>query len=520
MAVEKGKKIKLKQDQDQKVDAYDENESWITSSVFVHTSKGLFPISVLKAAERKKKKATSKQLKEETAFLGQNDLVPYPFEASTLLELKDNCAFFDRCVKQIANDVMGQGWKLELREGKKDAPKEKERILAFIESCGGDRDETFEETLERGIIDWGYIGWWGWEVGRATEGSNKGEVNGLWHVPAQTFYVHKSHKKYCQKRGSDEAWFKRFSLEEEITLKEGKPVDEEKLKEIKDMDEKEKPVLANELIYYKNYYPQSEYYGAPNILPSIGAVMGLIGVRDYNLAFFENYGIPAALIILKGRWDEETAKQISDFIDVELKGSEQSHKTFCIHPPKDGEFEYIKLGIEIKEGSFKLYQKSLRDEILLDYSMPPYRIGVAEIGALGGTTTQEASKNYAQGVIAPLEEVVERLVTKKLFMEGLKAESYLFRLNEIDLRDLDAEAARDTIYFGLGARTSNQILKRQGKESYPEGNQYFVSSTFLPVGEETVEKKAAVIEAIKMIVKGQPKLAIEIMKIAKREAKK
>jgi len=515
MPVDKKKETKVKQDQEQKVDTYDENENWITSSAFIYTSKGLFPISVLKAAERKKKKATSTQLKEETSFLSQNDLVPYPFEARTLLELKDNCAFFDRCVKQIAKDVVGQGWRLELREGKKEAPKEKESILAFIENCGGDRDETFEETLERGVIDWGYIGWWGWEVSR----DDKDIVNGLWHVPAQTFYLHKSHKKYCQKRGQDEAWFKRFGLEEQITLKDGKAVGEEKLREIKEMDEKKRPMLANELIYYKNYYPQSEYYGAPNILPSIGAVMGLIGVRDYNLAFFENYGIPAALIVLKGKWNQETAKQISDFIDVELKGSEQSHKTFCIHPPKDGEFEYIKLGIEVKEGSFKIYQKSLRDEILLDYSMPPYRIGVAEVGALGGSTAPEATKNYAQGVIAPLEEVVERLVTKKLFVQGLKAESYLFCLNEIDLRDLDAEAARDAIYFGLGARTSNQILKRQGKEPYAEGNQYYVSSTYLPAGEETIEKRAAILEAFKMILKGQPKVALDIVKLAKREAK-
>lgn len=500
------------------VEMMEEDESWVAGAAYVLTNKGMFPISVLKANEKKKATAKSKQLKEEDAWLSQQELVPHPFEVATLLELKDNCSYFDSCVKQIAKDVMGQGWRLELKEGKKESPAEKKQIMDFIENSGGDRDETFEETLERGLIDWGLIGWWGWEVSR----DNKGLVNGLWHVPAQTFYVHKDKDKYCQKRSQKEAWFKRFGLEDEINLKDGKFVGEEKLKEMneKDYDEKEKVVLANELIYYKNYYPQSEYYGAPNILPSIGAVLGLIGVRDYNLAFFENYGIPAALIVLKGRWSKDTAKQISDFIDVELKGSEQAHKTFCIHPNKDSTFEYIKLGIEIKEGSFKLYRKGLQEEILVVYKMPPYRIGVAEVGALGGSTAGESTKIYAQSVITPLEEVVEYLVTKKLFQEGLKADSYEFQLNELNLQDLDAEAARDAIYFGIGARTSNQILKSHGKEGYPEGNQYFVSSTFVPVGEEPMEKKAAIIEALKMIIKGQPKLALEIMKIAKREAKK
>ncbi|GAG58162.1 unnamed protein product, partial [marine sediment metagenome] len=38
-------------------DEYD--ESWVTTAAYVYTTKGLFPISVLKAAERKEEKAKS-----------------------------------------------------------------------------------------------------------------------------------------------------------------------------------------------------------------------------------------------------------------------------------------------------------------------------------------------------------------------------------------------------------------------------------------------------------------------------
>ena len=500
-AIKKDKQPKPKDD-------YDENESWVENSTFIYTSKGLFPVSVLKAAEKKEEKAKSTQLKEEQNWLEQNGLMPFPFEASNLLQLKDNCSYFDACVKQIAKDVVGQGWRLELREGKKEAPKEKECILKFIETSGGDRDETFEQTLERGVIDWGFIGWWAWEVSRIQEGKNKDLVNGMWHVPAQTIRVHKDFDKYCQIREDEKVWFKRFGVEGDINLKTGKEEGAEGEKR------------ANELIYYRNYYPQSDYYGAPNILPSIGAIMGLIGVRDYNLAFFENYGIPAALIILKGKWDKASAKKISDFLDVEIKGSENAHKTMCIHPGRESTFEYIKLGIEVKEASFAVYHKSLRDEVLVSYKMPPYRIGIAEEGSLGGTTAGESTKIYVASVVTPLEKDIERLVTRKLIVEGLKCENYIFELNELDLRDLDSEATRDQIYFGLGALTSNQVLTRQGKKTYPEGNQYFVSSTFLPIGEEPMEKKVAVLEAIKMVVKGKPKLATQIIKIAKREVRK
>lgn len=482
-------------------------ESWIATSSYILTTKGgLLPISVMKAEEKKEDKAKSTQLKEITIYIEQNDLIPLPFEAESLLFLKDNCSYFDSCVKQIAKDVIGQGYTIELREGMKESKDEKDSILNFIENSGGDRDETFEETLERGIIDWGCIGWWGWEVSRAVKGNKKGNVNGFWHVPAQTIRVHKDHDKYCQVRGDKKVWFKRFGQKDEIDRHSGKTLTEERMQEEKDNPEdKDKKIKrANEMIYFRNYYPQSDYYGAPNILPSVGSVTALIGVRDYNLAFFENYGVPAALIILKGRWDKASAKKICDFLDVEIKGSDNAHKTMAIHPSKDSEFIFEKLSMEVKEGSFDKYQKTLRDEVLVVYKMPPYRIGIAEVGKLGGSTASEATRIYVASVVTPLEKTVERLVTDKLIVEGLGVKNYTFNLNELDVRDLDAIAKRDQLYFQMGALTPNQILKRQGKETYTEGDQYYVGSAFIPVGEEPAEKMnatmIAALEELKTIV--------------------
>jgi hypothetical protein len=496
-------------------EAIEEYDGWAEGSVHVVTSKGVFPFSVLKAETQKKQKVESKQIKLMDKWIGENGLVPYPFAAGNLLRLKDNCGYFDASVKQIAKDVVGQGFKIELIDGKKENEKEKDKILNFIENSGGDRDETFLETLERGIIDWGFIGWWGWEVSR----DDKKEVNGMWHVPAQTFFIHKDREKFAQKRDDRTMWFKKYGVEGDISAETGEDITVEQAAAAKE-DETKIIEKAHELIYYINYYTDSDYYGAPNILSSVGAVLGFIGARDFNLAFFENYGIPAALIILKGRWDKETAKKISDFIDVELKGADQSHKTMCIHPHKDSEFEYIQLGVDVKEGSFKIYQKMVRDEILMEYKMPPYKLNIAEVGSLGGTTAPELNKNYAQSVIVPLEKVVERIITKDIFQKGLNVHSYRFDLNEIDTRDLDAIVERDVKLFGIGARTSNQILNRLGIKPYPEGDRYYVSTTFVEVGEDTIEKQAAVLEAVELVVKEKPELAAEIMKIAKKEVKK
>jgi len=453
------------------------------SECWVVTSKGVFSPNQIFTKEKKDEKKKVKKAKgvkskqiSDKDYLDQNGLIPLPFEVASLLKLQDNCSYFDACVKQIAKDVIGQGWTLQPVDSDKENEAEKQKIEEFIAESGGDRDETFGDTLERSIIDWGVIGWWGWEISRDGD-----EVNGIWHVPAQTIRVHESHDKYCQIRNNKRVWFKRFGLDEDINSKDG-----ELLKE-SDSDKQ-----ANEMIFYRNYYTGSDYYGAPNILPSVGSVLGLIAVRDYNLAFFENYGVPAAIVYLTGKWDKNSGKQISDFIDVEIKRTENAHKTIVMHSPEGGTMQWIPLDMtqSKKEGSFEWYKKSSSEEVLVVYKMPPYRIGIAEQGSLGGSIAPEATKIYISSVVIPLENVVNRLVTNKIIHEGLGCESYKFVLNGVDLRDKDAEVKRQQMLFSVGAVTPNQIRQLQGEKGYgPEGDQYFVSSSYIPIGEEAVEKR-------------------------------
>jgi|GEM_PF-1195811 len=454
-------------------------ECWVVTSAGVFSANQMFTKQKTdkKDAEgvKKSKDVKSKQL-GEVKYLAENGLVPLPFEVLSLLKLQDNCSYFDACVKQIAKDVIGQGWTLQLVEGKKENETEKKKIEDFISESGGDRDETFEDTLERSVIDWGVIGWWGWETSRG----NKNEINGIWHVPARTIRVHESHDKYCQIRNNDKMWFKRFGLKEDFNSEDGKP--------LKESDSEKK---ANEMIFYRNYYSGSDYYGAPNILPSVGSVLGLIAVRDYNLAFFENYGVPAAIVYLTGKWSKDAGKQISDFLDVEIKRTENAHKTIVMHSPEGGTMEWIPLDMKQtqKEGSFEWYKNSLSEEVLVSYKMPPYRIGIAKEGSLGGSTAPESTKIYISSVVKPLEKTINRLVTNKIIHEGLECKTYEFVLNEVDLRDKDAEVKRDQILFSIGAMTPNEIRRKRGEKEYEEGKQYYVSSAYVPVGEEEVEKR-------------------------------
>jgi PBSX family phage portal protein len=467
---------------------------------FVKTDRGLIPFSTLERSAIQKAagrvtRAESKQLKSDAQYMTEHDLVPLPFEVAGLLTIMENCAFFDKAVRQIARDVVGQGFDLDLKdeadkteEEPTAAPElgpdglpaaavpppapvedpERKRILEFLEDPN-EEDETLEEIFEAAIIDYNTIGWMTLEVGRDDEA----KVNMIIHIPAHTIRVHREGQRYCQIRGTDRIWFKKFGLEDDIDARTGQP--------LKKGDEANK---ANEMIFKRLYYPRSSWYGAPPILSAVGAVKALIGIRDYNLAFFENYGIPAALVTITGEWEDDSVTAISNFIDTEIKGSNNQHKTVVLNPPEDGKVEWEPLVVEIKEGHFKLYTKNLRDEILVCYCMPPYRIGIAEQGSLGGSTASESTRIYIDSTVNPIKLLTGRIITKKLIQAGLKNDTYEFWWGEVDTRDMTAIVARCVQLFGIGSMSRNEIRVEIGLEKLPpeeQGDKYYISSTYVPI---------------------------------------
>lgn len=464
---------------------------------YIKTNKGLFPFSVLKDAE--KKKVPSTQLKSELQWLGKEGLIPHPWEYPSLIELQENCTYYDACVRQIAQDVVGAGWELVPRDEDGKVPDTERALCEGLFRDTNSEGDTFDEILERLIIDWGMFGQFALEVGREGE-----LVNGLFHMPAYSVFIHKDKDKFAQKLNNKIKWFKNFGSEVNILQETGQEIGD-------GTDEK----AAHEVVFHRNYSLRSTYYGQPPILPSVGAVIGSINVRNYNLAFFENYGVPAALVTLEGDWDEDSCKHISDFIDVEIKRTENSHKTVVLELPEGGKVTWKPLVVEVKEGSFQFYFKSQRDEILSTYKMPPYRIGIAETGSLSGSTASESTKIYNQSVIQPIKNMVSALFSETIIKQGLNCEETILRFKKMDTRDMDALVDRWVKLFGLAVINVNYIRGELGLEDKVDhGDVYYIASQYLPVGEETFETsiKTLTKEENKAIIENQVKEAMKRFK--------
>lgn len=439
--------------------------------VFIATKEGkLFPYSELQKAEVKPD--SSKQIEGEKKWIMQSGLIPPPYSFNSFLTLLESNSVFWACVSQIAQDVAGLGWKLLLKEGKKESSTEQTKIQTLLNHPNP--EDSFRSIIKRALIDWGSVGNFAIEVVR----NNKKEIAALYYVPSHTIRVYKSKKKYCQLRSNKKVWFTRYGLDKQLSSADGK---EGTFKAAK---------RANELIYYKNFYQKSDFYGVPNIISATGDLVGLIGVRDYNLSFFQNFGIPAGIVILEGEWDPGSEKQISDFLEKEVKGAENAHRTLVVTQPEGCKFEWKPLNVEVKEASFKVYQKDLKENILIAYAMPPERVGVRIVGKLGGNVAEEAIKIYIQGVVEPLQEDVEDIITHKIIEQGLACTNYEFKFNDVDLRNLDMLVERLVKQIKTGMMTPNEARNELGRETYPEGDKFYVEASLVEIGgPEEVEEE-------------------------------
>ena len=88
----------------------------------------------------------------------------------------------------------------------------------------------------------------------------------------------------------------------------------------------------NEMLHLTKYTPLSSYYGVPDMLPAVAAVLGDKAAREYNVDFFSHNAVPRMAIIVEGgQLSEEVLEQLRQFMESEVKG--QGHKTLVLDVP-------------------------------------------------------------------------------------------------------------------------------------------------------------------------------------------
>lgn len=336
-----------------------------------------------------------------------------------------------RAVKTKARDVAGLGWYLVSKENTENpSDEQKKKATAFLENPNPTM--TLSEINDQVMVDHEATGDGYHEVIRDGE-----EIVGIEHIPSHTMRIHEDMNKFCQIRGATKVWFKMFGLEKDVHMQTGQYYEPGAL------EDKDK---ANEVLHIRNYTSRSDYYGIPDVIPSLGAILGDRERQEYNISFFDNHAIPAYAVTVSGAdLDEATERQIQKFFQKDVK--KNNHSTLVLTAKKDEndmsdspvEFKFQALSTDTKEASFRMFRQDNRDEILSAHGVPPYRAGITIEGQMGGSSGGETTEIYKQSIIKPKQEILENRINRYILQEGLEITDWVFKFKEIDTRDLDTE---------------------------------------------------------------------------------
>jgi len=402
------------------------------------------------------RKASSQLPDERMGWERDSGLVEPPYNPRQLALLVERNTWHYACCAQKAHDVAGLGWQMRPGTDGKGKPEDGERLQRFFANCNPRM--SLREVLYCAQFDYESMGWLAIEVVRDLQGTPRE----LWHVPAHTIRVHASKPVFCQLRGDKRVWFKEFGEPRTYRRSDGR--------ETRSLSSEE---AANELIYVKSYFPMSSYYGVPASIPALGALIGELEAREYNLRFFENHAIPAyAVIVEGGDLDDDSRELVRRYFRTEVRRN--PHKTLILSSPTGVTIRLEKLNAQVREGSFRFYRKDNRDEVIAAHRVPPYRLGIAETGSLGGNVSRETTEIYKTSVVKPRQETLEDRLNR-LIREGFGIEGWQFKFDEIDTRDEAADVEKTSKLFAVGALSPNEVRARLSLgEPYEGGDGYFL----------------------------------------------
>lgn len=421
----------------------------------------------------------AKQLDPEDPDYAQLKQPLYNFDdLAGLLEVN---TFHKLCCEVVAEDSSGYNWNIipTADDDLDNNPDEKEYLTEWVKNFTTPINQTlYQLNYDRRALGCGAI-----EIIR--EGTSSSPIIDIKHIPLHQLYKHSDNCRIKQIVNAKHRWFIEYGTNFD---EHGTPYDVNYLTgETAPYDSLPSDERANEIIWVTDYAPQRKTYGLPKIAPAIRVISGDLSRNNYNTAFFKNYGMPTFAVTITGDfWDYDVDPEDPEYditktlkykISQQLKEViKNPHSAVTITVPSAGDEGNVDvniqpLSVDTKEASFRMYRADNRDEILAAHGVPPYRLGLAITGSLGGNVAEESSSIYNISVVQPLKNDNENMINL-LIRNELEITDWKFSINDIDKRDTDKDLDRAQKLFNMGAITPREIIEYFGKPFGATADEY------------------------------------------------
>lgn len=422
------------------------------------------------------------------------------FNLKRLCELLDNNTYHRRCCEVVAEDASGYGYTIIPRNQTEDVSNENETQKEFIEEFLNKLYTPINTALYRYCYDKRAVGCGCMEILRET--TSESNIVDLNPTPIFNMLVHRDGVRVLQRVGAKTRWFVLYGknttpdgIKFDVNCDTGEQVEYDSLPP----DER-----ANELVWGVNYSPHAPTYGSAKIVPAIRAIFGDLSRARYNNSFFQNYGMPSYAVVVTGDFDAGADPDDPDYDETETlkykirenmeNAVKNPHSAFAmLVPSTEGNVhvQFHKLNAGSNEASFRLFRADNREEVMSAHGVPPYRIGLAINGSLGGSTSVESGNIYNTSIIQPIKKKNEDIVNQilvdeynRIYGEHLTYLDWVFKIEDIDKRDYLKDLQSASMLFNMGAMTPRQICESLGKQigavadpDNPYLDEYFIHGT-------------------------------------------
>lgn len=389
-----------------------------------------------------------------------------PNNYTDLLNLMSYNGYHARCIKAKATMTAGLGYEIVNHinpSAGRDADYNK--LKEFIESQIGYSGQLFTETLSNFQTDYEIFGNAYFEIVRNV----KGEVAELYHLPSKDIKV--------KLVGKDIHLLQEINVNKVEFTPYGKRVEGK-----------------NEYISAKNYSPNSYYYGVPDYLGAIGAIVQDKLSSDYNTYKFLNKSIPESIIIVKGmELSAEARDSIKTFFEQQYKGVNNTARSLILHIDsqngQDCSIDVKPIDTSNKEGAYRGLRTDLRDEIISTHGVPKRILGIATAGSLGGTGEgKNQLKIFQDCIIEPRQKKLEYLLNNKIVKEGLNINDWEIQLNRLYVEDATGDANYYTALINAGVLSPDEARDEIGYKAREDKEKVAQTTNNLGVLTETIKE--------------------------------
>ena len=386
-------------------------------------------------------------VKEEDVRLQESSTtegyVEPPIPPLTLLSLYQSNPYHASACNLKANDVLKSGWGIT-------DPEAAREFRSFTDNCR----PSFEYILLSALLDLQVFNYCALEVIRRDDGSPAR----LGYIPAHTIRVHDTGTRYRHTwDGVNVTYLKDYRYDGEVDPSTGGDVE---------------GVGANEVIFIRLPNPICSYYGVPQYLPALTSILCMRKVGEYNYAFFDNFTIPSYVITVTGDYEDEvivdsdgnpTGKTLlQELIEENFEYIRQHpHTPIVLSIPGGGDVEitFQPLNIDTKDLNFKEYLQEMRREIIAAHMIDPYRLGVGDVGALGGNLADVARRTYYESVVRPQQRIIASVFTDFIQTHFDVPDTVEFFFNEEGILESDVVKGYTSLVLS-GVMTPREVRRR------------------------------------------------------------